>query len=497
MRLQLIGGSYQARSVIANAQRCINLYPEINQKDAPVPLTYYQRPGLKALAQDVTNSTTVRGLYTASNGNGYAVIGKNVYRVTPSFGLTLLGSLAANLITPVAWTDNGIELLLVDGTTAGYQIVLASDAFTPIVDGTGIFQGATRVSYLDTFIIWNLPGTNQFGSTLSNELQFNPTYTAGKTSFPDHINSLAVIRSQITLLGQYKSEIWFDAGNPLFPFARLPDTSFEHGCGAPYSLAQADTSLFFVGQNLQGTGFIMKMSGYQMRRISTHAIETIIQSYPTTSDAIGFCVQFDGHLWYVLSFPSGNATWVWDDATELWHQWCYTDPQGKLQRHRANCGAFMYGKLVCGDWKNGSIYEMSRTAYTDQLVPNGPTSPISFIRTFPHVQIAEAQGQPGSQMLGDGKQIMYEAFQADIEVGNAPLDPNGNPYPVTLRFSDDRGRTFNTDQLQSDGAPGEYRTRPLWRGLGAAMDRIYELEHSIPAPAALNGAWVQAKVLDQ
>ncbi len=44
-RLPLLGGAYTARSVIANAQKCINLYPEKNQSDSPVPLTHYQRPG--------------------------------------------------------------------------------------------------------------------------------------------------------------------------------------------------------------------------------------------------------------------------------------------------------------------------------------------------------------------------------------------------------------------------------------------------------------------
>jgi len=50
-RLLLLGGSYVARSIIANVQKCLNLYPELNTKDAPVPVTYYQRPGFRPLAQ--------------------------------------------------------------------------------------------------------------------------------------------------------------------------------------------------------------------------------------------------------------------------------------------------------------------------------------------------------------------------------------------------------------------------------------------------------------
>ncbi len=50
MRVPLISGAYEARSIIANAQRCINLYQEKNQEDSPVPVTHYLTPGLILMA---------------------------------------------------------------------------------------------------------------------------------------------------------------------------------------------------------------------------------------------------------------------------------------------------------------------------------------------------------------------------------------------------------------------------------------------------------------
>lgn len=46
--IPLTSGAYSSQSVIANAQRCVNLYPESNPKatNPPVPVTHYQRPGL-------------------------------------------------------------------------------------------------------------------------------------------------------------------------------------------------------------------------------------------------------------------------------------------------------------------------------------------------------------------------------------------------------------------------------------------------------------------
>ena len=80
MRVALKSGAYTARSVIASCQRSVNLYGEANPEDAPVPFTYYPTPGLRALSTAPTAGRG-RGLYRASNGVLYAVVGRTLYRV--------------------------------------------------------------------------------------------------------------------------------------------------------------------------------------------------------------------------------------------------------------------------------------------------------------------------------------------------------------------------------------------------------------------------------
>ena len=61
-RVPLVSGAYQARSLIAGAQRCVNLYPEHNPDDsqAPVPVTHYLTPGLTLLCA-FPDAAVVRG----------------------------------------------------------------------------------------------------------------------------------------------------------------------------------------------------------------------------------------------------------------------------------------------------------------------------------------------------------------------------------------------------------------------------------------------------
>jgi hypothetical protein len=118
---------------------------------------------------------------------------------------------------------------------------------------------------------------------------------------------------------------------------------------------------------------------------------------------------------------------------------------------------------------------------------------VSFIRTFPHIHMGEDAS--GRTVTADGRRLQFTSVIADIECGTVPLDAMDNPASVGLRWSDDRGRTFGNTVLQSLGAPGQYLTEPKWLGLGIARDRVFEINYSVAGPAALNGAWVDARVL--
>lgn len=498
--VSLAGGSYFARSSIANAQRCINYYPEKNRKDAPVPLTFYQRPGFRWLA-GAPQPGPVRGLYRASNGAGYAVIGQAVFAVDSGFALTQIGMLALNATVPVSMVDNGVTIFLVDSTTAGYSIDMATNNFAIINDPTGTFTGGTRVDYLDTFLLWNQPGTIFFGSTLSNQLEFDATYIAGKASWADPLVALFVNRLQIVLLGALKTEIWYNAGNANFPFARVPGAYVEHGCVAPFSACQQDIEIYWLGQDLQGQGIVFKLRGYDVERISNHALEDAIRKIITfggvITDAIGYTYQQLGHTFYVLSFPSGNQTWVYDasirDPEAAWHQRAWTDAQGTLNRDRSNCAANLYGRNVVGDWQNGQLYELDPGYFYDDEGGSGVPSPISYIRGFPHI----TAGMKGGQIIpADGNRMRYDRVKLDMEVGKAGVDTFGTPPEVSLFYSDDKGVTFTAAPVQSAGELGQYLSQIQWPATGTARDRVFEIRHNIAGPAAFNQAFIDVMVMD-
>lgn len=480
----------------------MNLYPELNPKDAPAPITHYLTPGLTTLGK-AANGGVVRGLYTASNGAGYAVIDSRVFFVDPAFGLNLIGNIAPGT-KPVSMEDNETTIFLVDGSPNGYTIQLATNQFAQIVDPTGTFTGSDRVDFIDTFFIFNFPGTPQFGSTHSNSLVFDPLYFAAISDKANQLRGAAVANREIWMIGRDYSEVWYDAGNSLFPFAELPGIFIAYGTVAKYSIAVGTTkndveAVYWLSKNKQGHGQVVRGVGYRAQVVSTQAIDALIQSYGKIDDAQGFCYQQNGHSFYVLSFPTANKTWVFDDTNNLWHERAWMDQQGNFHRIRANCHAFMYGLNVVGDYENGTLYSLDPNAFTDA------GAPIYRARAWPH-------------LIADGNKVVYEEFALDMEVGSMAqasagaiqteadgdiqLEVGGGniateaavpmaALTVMLRWSDNKGASFGNPIVLGTLVPGKSLQQLQRKRLGMARDRIFEVFWTAPVKTAINGAFIR------
>ena len=282
-RVPLTSGAYQSRSIIAGAQRCVNLYPESNPEDsqAPVPVTTYPTPGLTALVQ-LPDLTVVRGVHRATNDELYAVCGGSVYLINAAWGYTKVGSIPA-YTTPVSMRDNGLCLVLVDGSATGYVIDLTTTPRTVQTIQDTNFIGAWKVDYIDTYFVFNNPGQPQWYISLSNMTAvmattpgsgtaFNPLDIVGKSGGADPVSSLVCVHREAWIIGTRTSEVWTNAGTPDFPLGELPGTFIEHGCIAKYSLASHDNFPFWLSQDKDGQGVVVMGQDYNAKRISTHAL---------------------------------------------------------------------------------------------------------------------------------------------------------------------------------------------------------------------------------
>lgn len=473
MRLSLLSGAYQSRNTIASVETCINLIPEINPEEikSPTPVTHFPRPGLTTFG-NVLSQGTGRGIFISSRGQLFSVIGQTVYFINHAGVYIIIGQLLTNANTPVSISDNGQTAVIVDGTVNGYTINLTTFAFALIIDPTGLFVGAIRVDYADTFLAFNAPGTNEWYISLSGQVAFNILNQANKTSSPDPIQTLGFNLRQMWLLGLLRSEVWYLSGAADFPYEEFPQTFIPYGCAAPYSLGQADDKLFWLSRNPQGQAIAVRTEGYAVVAISTRALEYEWSNYATVSDCVTYSYQQAGHTYVVFHFPTANTSYGYDLSTKQWHRRGYTDNDGNLNRELIAFSVFAYNHNIGQDWATGQLYIIDQNAFTD----NG--QPMYFERSFPHV-------------IDEMEQITGTSFVADFETGVTPSTGDGDPIPpqLGLSISRDGGITYGNVRWKQKVSAGHNRSMMRWRSLGEARDFVFKLQWSFAGNSSLQGAF--------
>jgi hypothetical protein len=457
-----VGDAYTANSIYQDDQELINWFVEDDPRKVAKSqlgpadrgdLTLYPTPGLFSRCQLAV--AEIRALRPVSGGAILiAVAGSIVYSVSATFVPTIIGNLLSSA-GPVSISDNGPQVYIVDGANR-YTYQIATNIFATLPSSEGAFPGGDVVDMVDNIFVYNRPNTQQWAasdplSTTTQALSF-----ASKFGDSDNLISLIVDHREVWLLGSRTGEVWVNVGSFPFPFQIVPGTSMQHGCGAKFSLSRLGNSFAFIAMDTRGNGTVVKMNGYQAERISTSAVENDIQG-GIVSDAIAFTYQVRGHELYVLTLPAQDKTWVYDDSTKFWHKWLAVDLQNIYHRHRSNCFAFFQGMSIVGDYENGKLYSLENEVYTD----DGAT--IRRLRRCPH-------------LVNDFLRVYHHDLQIQFQpgVGLDGIQQGTNPKAM-LRWSNDGGSTWSGEHWVSIGKQGEYKNRAIWRQLGEARDRIYEV----------------------
>lgn len=449
----------------ASAQRAVNCYLEAGADGAENAL--YGTPG--TVLRVTLGSGPIRGGIVAG-GYSWFVSGSEVYRLSSTYVSTLCGTISTSS-GPVSLAANDSQVLIVDGVT-GY-IVDMPTAVCAVITDPDFPNGVTQATYQDGFFIVAGNGSGQFfiNETPNNGNIWNGLDFSSAEGSPDNTISIISSHRELWLIGTDSAEIWINTGNADFPFERSGNVFIEHGCAAAFTLDKIDNTVFWLGADTRGAGTIWRANGYTPQRISTHAIEYAIGQYSRIDDAFAFTYQEEGHLFYVLTFPSGNETWVYDAATNEWHQraW-FNSADGSLNRWRPSCHVFSGGKHLVGDFENGNIYSLEIDVNTD----NGGV--LKRVRTAATVS---------SQQLRQ----FFSMLQVVMETGVGDLvstDPQ-----LILRFSDDNGHSWSNEKTCSVGKIGEYSKRAIFRRLGCGRNRVWEISMTDPVKFAVIGALVE------
>lgn len=455
-----------------------------------------------ASAATVTASITGTTMTVSAVASGTLYVGQTVQGT---------GVTANTVITALGSGTGGVGTYTVSNSQTVVSTTMWALNFSVIPSSDGAFTGADVVDILDNYFIYNNPNTQQYAA--SNLLSpITPALSfASKFTGPDNLVSLIADHGQIYLLGEQTSEVWADAGTFPFPFQRIPGSSSQHGIVAKFSVSRVGNSFAYLSKNIRGQAQVVMMNGYFPERISTHAVEnTLVNAY--VEDAVAWTYQQEGHEVYVITFPTLDLTWAYDTSTGMWHKWLWVDNYNNYHQHRGICSANFQNMVLVGDYQNGIIYELDPNNYTDdgqniRRLRRAPHIVSDFQRQyFDELQIHFQPGVgiqnpnaviPSATPVNQSPYYIYNnqnyviLLGSNLVIGNVTDAPGVSPQAM-LRWSNDGGSTWSNEHWVSIGKEGKYKNRAIWRRLGTARDRVFEVVVTDPIKAVIVSANLKA-----
>lgn len=472
------GPSYTAQSPIIDDEIAMNCYCEASESaGAATDIALLHTPGRKKFATlpegSVPNGFTVNGrTFFASS---------SLWELDASGAKTSRGSLGAAPTRPTMILSNETQLVILNNGDL-FVLTLATNAF--IVVNMGQFNGPiNQISFLAGYVVATLQNSHTFQvSQLEDATTWSGLDIATISYFPDNIVSMICDHNETWFWGGKKALGYYVSQGLTFPpLIPIQGAFMENGSGATFATVQADNSVFWLDQDERGYMVARRLNGYAGDRVSTHAVELAWQSYKTNSDAVGWTYQEQGHTFWVLYFPTANATWVFDISQNLWHQrGFYVPANGTYIADRAMCHTFNFGKHLVGDWASGNVYDLSSSYFDDDG--------------------AIIRGWRRTPTVADENEWLYfDQIEFILQTGQAPTTPlvdgDGNPRPaqLMLRWSNDGGKTWSNTYYLSVGLEGEYDKRVIKRMLGRARKRLWDVTWTDPIAWQFNNAFLKVR----
>jgi hypothetical protein len=445
----------------------INGFAEQRGPDAKAPLSVLPHDGVSTFVD--TGSGPCRGFIFLEDLDAlYSIHSSSAYKVTydrdtDTATATRIGTVPG--IDPVQLSRNQNASPQIAVRANGGTQIIWSDSLQYILDADYPSDVVT-VDYVNGYTLagqsdrtWYISGIND---TLTWDALDFATFQqrAGKL--------LRIIENSGEVVGLCSTwmEFWRDTGNADFPFQ--PIGFRTRGIKASGAVCNTDNTFMWVGDD----NVIYRANNYDPLRISTHAVERLVQDDGDPDSIIAFSQVHGGHSF--ANFKGDGWTRCYDSATGVWN----TRESYARDNWRMQYAVNAWGKTIVGDSESGKLGVVSSDTYTefDDIMVWGVDSPP--LHAFPNGGIVDA-------------------VHFDLATGYGTLSGQGSNPKIMLQVSKDGGNTFGQYRELELGIQGKYATRVTARRLGRFGPKgiVFRLRISDPVARALVGSDVEVRPL--
>jgi hypothetical protein len=508
-----VGGhdSYIDKNI--NCEELVNFYPERvpgGRKGGQFVLRASE--GSKTVS---TFKGIIRGFYACSRGfrgiNEQALVivsGEEVYYVQPKYSedsweWIRVGGFLESETGIVSICDNGYQIFICDSkeyngfvSGNGYYIDFGLDTNSPEpeirkIDNSDMpvypikctqigpytcITGPQREGFQDAqtssrFYFSNIAGITDTSRPVGKQsgIWFDGNRFEGSVSFFSPMRNLVGIGSLLWIFGDTGYEAWQATGNWRQEFQRVP-SAFSSGKGilAENSLRSNGKQIFWLGSGEMGNAivYMLESGSIEAARISLNSMEEAWNGYVDLRQAIGAVFSKNGHVFYSLTFPETEETYVYDAMTGAWHKRNFYD-NIRLLKWKPSFTQTVRDSIYGCTLGENKVYKLVEPGLGDD------GKPIYRKRVSPCYN------------AGLMRSVHYE-LMLDLQSGREYKDNQQTMFK--LRCSDDGGHTWSADMIQRNGRRGEYEKALQFRRLGQARKRVYELSMVDPVGINIAGA---------
>lgn len=448
--IPIIGNSSKAPQ--DDPEYTLNFYAEQVSKDV---LTLKPTPGSELLAQ----------FSVSGGGRGLIVVAGRTFGVRGGYFQELVddlpvvrGSLTttADRVAMVAniKPDNAQGQILIVDDEGGYVFDLSDDSFTVLTVADNFVGGGSQAAVCAGRAYVFKPDTTFFQSSdLYDFLTWNDTANSSMQSLSRPLLALASNGDLLYGWSEEGFEVWQEQGLPVFSVRQIL-AGDKIGILAPFSALFIERHAYWLGKTSTGEGVIYRHAGGgSPERISTHPIERQIAALSGPSDALGDTYSSLGHVFYLLTFRTGDISICWDKSTNLWHNRARRDPvTGDIHALPYFSFVILDGDILAIDYRNGKVVSVDNEIFQDEGFP---------IRRERKLSVFPAEGD---------YLTFFQSVELFATIGNTPV---GQDDPkVMFRYSTDRGMTWSLEDWQQAGGDSTYSGRTRWTGLGSAYGMV-------------------------
>lgn len=490
-------------SKVGNSQS-VNMYPETTDANQNY-VTIVQR-SINGMESFVSIEGTPRGMFTVSRGsiennykpNTYCVFDNKLYLIINKTPYEI-GELAQSSnvchfcetqgeggVNPHLIVVDGINVYAVDTTmNIGDQIM----DFRKIKLPTRQFKDdeyiqPTHCAYLYNYLIVNDAGTDAFyrsylapfasvyaPSDLYDLFELEKTANKGRPAYsawqPD--NTLAIVSNGTRLFtfGDKSYQVFQYNESSDFPFTS-PDTAAKLiGIKAVNSLAQLGEYTLWLGSaDLGNNGIYLNTGNVDSQRVSTTDIEREIASLGNITDATSQIWQENQHIFYSITFPSANKTFVYDLKENAWHERCSLDEKNRRKQWRYDFATLdANGELLYAT--NGAVVKQSNKSWKE------------------HDGRPMLRMRKGGVIYSNYSNFYIDAITVEMNNGQYKNTKNEDQY-VSMRYTAD-GSDWTDTEIVNVGSAGSYDYDCTFYHFGMARTFTIELSTTCDFPFSLYG----------